>query len=204
MIQNLLDPVIERCTPHAINFRDYMVMFCTGVIERLDAIRDSVENDSAQSVRREFHGYSTVGAATVTIEVPTTEVWELESVVARTLPAAASTLDIREQGGRLRFANDIAASGALTGIFSPLTFRGGAILTVTMAQPGEFHLVFKHNVPVPARNAISGFRNTYTDRMDKVGEVMNDNRHEGVFYPHPPIIGPNSPDAATGVPPLDD
>lgn len=204
MIPNLLDSIVERCQPHVVNTRDYLIMFCTGVIERLDAIRDAVTEDDTFSVRREFHGYSSAGAATQVIEVPATETWELESVVARTVPAAASTLDIREQGGRLRFANDIATSGALTGIFSPLTFNGGTILTATMAQPGEFHIVFKHTKAMPTRNAINGFRNPYTDKMDAVWAADNDNRHAGQFMPHPPIMGPTSRDAQTGTPPQDD
>jgi hypothetical protein len=179
-------------------------MFCTGVIERLDAIRDAVQEDDTFTVRREFHGFSTTGAATQTIEVPANETWELESVVARTIPAAGSTLDIREQGGRLRFANDIATSGALTGIFSPLTFNGGSILTATMAQPGEFHIVFRHTKPLPSRDAIAGFRNPHADRLDAFRQLDNDNRHEGQFMPHPPIMGPASRNAQTGQPPLDD
>jgi hypothetical protein len=204
VIPNLLDSLIERCQPHVINTRDYLIMFCTGVIERLDAIQDAVQEDDTFSVRREFHGFSTTGPATQTIEVPANETWELESVVARTIPAAASTLDIREQGGRLRFANDIATSGALTGIFSPLTFNGGSILTATMAQPGEFHIVFKHTKTLPDRGAIAGFRNPHTDKLDAYAELDRDNRHAGQFMPHPPIMGPHSRDAQTGIPPQDD
>jgi hypothetical protein len=202
MFESIIDPVFERLTPHVTTGREYAVMFCTGVIERLERIADAVEGDNEYTVRREYHGFSASGPAAVTIEVPSTDTWTLESVVARTVPAAGSTLDLREQpGGRLRFANDIATSGALTGIFSPLHFNGGTVLVATMAQPGEFHLTFKMTRQMPKRHSMNGWRNPGTDRLDQRQEIENDARHTATFFPHPPMTGPSSRDAQTGLPP---
>lgn len=204
MFDTVLDPLIERMRPHAVTMRDYTMMFCTAVIERLDRIADAVQDDTTFTVRREFHQSGTGATVVQTVEVPSNENWELESVVARTAPAAAGTLDIVDQGAQVRAAFDIAATGALTGIFEPIHFAGGSILVATMSKPGQFHLVFKHERIMPRAIAINGFRNPHADRLDRYGNIDNDQRHEAAFKAHAPIMGPHSRDASTGHPPMDD
>jgi hypothetical protein len=180
MFETMIDPVMERIRPHAISTRDACMMFATGVIERLDRIADAVSIDEVYEVRRPVQG---TGAAPVTIEVPSTDSWVLESVVARTNPAAAATLDIRDQnGGALRFAQDIPASGGLTANFAPLHFNGGSVLVATLSAPGEFRMVFRLERPRPSRNAHgTGFGNGAPDREDATDEAMRNARHFGGF-----------------------
>lgn len=190
MFEGMIDPIIERCRPHALTLRDQATMFATGVIERLDRIADAVTTDDIYTVRRPV-----VGTATpVTIEVPANDEWILESVIARTTPAAAATLDIRDQGGgALRFAVDIPATGGYTSNFSPLRFMGGSILVATLSQPGEFRLVFAIDRLRSARpNLAAGVRNPTPDRTDAPQEVEDTQRHVGSWHPGVPVFGPSA------------
>jgi hypothetical protein len=196
---SLIDPIIERCRPHAVTMRDFLMMFATGTLERLDRLVDAVEGDATYSIRREYHGSSAAGPASVTIEVPANDVWILESVAARTSPATASNLDIREQGGRLRFAQDTTLRGSLTGVFTPMHLNGGTVLTVTLADPGEFHITFRAVARVPKRHSISGMQNGSPDRRDFRQELETMRRHQPAFVQHEVATqGPTHVEAQTG------
>lgn len=197
MFTQMIDPLIERFRPHALSIRDECRVFAGCIIERLDSIADAVHEDAVYSLRRPVLGNATAGPAVATVEVPANDEWVLESVIARTAPAAAASLDIRDQAstgvGALRFAADIPATGGYTSNIAPLRFMGGSILTVTMSQPGEFRLVFRYDRPRAARRNVStGFRNLTPDRTDDMQEAEDTRRHVGSWHPGIPVFGPTA------------
>lgn len=185
MLESMVDPLVERFRPHAISTRDACVMFATGVIDRLDRIADAVTEDDPYVIRRPVQGNGVAAPVVTVIEVPSNDTWILESVIVRTNPVAAGTLDIRDQtGGALRFALDIPASGGMTSNFAPLHFNGGSVLVASLSAPGEFRLVFRLERPRPARKAHgTGFGGSVVpDRTDFTDETQRLARHTGGYH----------------------
>jgi hypothetical protein len=193
----MVDNLVARFTPHAITLRDECRSWATAVIDRLDRIGDELGSDDIYSLRRPVIGNAAAGPVTVQVEVPANDEWVLETVVARTVPAAAATLDIRDTtGGALRFAADIPATGAYTSNFAPLRFMGGSELNVVMSAPGEFRLIFRYDRKRPKRaNVGTGWRQQEPDRLDAGQEVNNEQRHVGSWHPGIPVFGPSAPSA---------
>jgi hypothetical protein len=198
MFPQMIDPLVERFRPHVLTARDEVRVFAGCVIDRLDTIADALHADDVYSLRRPVIGNSAAGPASAVIEVPSNDEWILESVIARTAPAAAATLDIRDQAstgtGALRFAADIPATGGYTSNFAPLRFMGGSVMTAVMSQPGEFRLIFRYDRPRPRRqNVGTGWRSDTPDRDDERTEVADTRRHVGSWHPGVPIFGPSAP-----------
>lgn len=195
----MIDNIIDRFTPHALTVRDECRAWALAITDRLDRIADAVDSDDIYSLRRPVTGFAASGAATTQIEVPATDEWILESVIARTNPVAAGTLDIRDaNGGALRFAADIPATGGYTGNFAPMRFMGGSELVATMSVPGEFRLVFRYERKRAKRSNVSaGFRNPAPDGIGAGAgqEAENERRHVGSWHPGVPVFGPTAPGA---------
>jgi hypothetical protein len=203
MFENMIDPLIERCRPHALTIRDECRMFAGSVIERLDRIAEVSADDGPAFAR---FGYpanyadnhaNIAGVPTAVLwEVPRGEEWELEVISARGTQA----------GTFLLYRNNIEVMSFSTtpGGRVPLNGNGvrflsgdtvGYEVASGVATTGQVYAQFRVERPrTPRRvNQSAGFRNPAPDRTDGGQEVEDTRRHVGSWHPGVPVMGPSAP-----------
>lgn len=189
----MIDPIIERCRPHAVTLRDQWEMFTTGTIERLDRIADSVADDGHAYTRHYLRFNLTAGVPLLLAEVPAGEEWLLEYATAQSnIPGSPVSFydtmaDLTTLAGGIPVAalNITIANGPATIGGNGYVFPSGSQITaIFFSGTARGMMQCRATRKVTRRANISaGIRNPDPNRTDQADH--NGQRHVGSWVPHP-------------------
>lgn len=199
MFENMIDPLIERCRPHALTIRDECRMFAESVIERLDRIEQAAaDDDNTEYIRRVV--YVSVGIAVTQIaSVPPNEEWELETWSASGVSQIAGTVEIfdsPEKNASYAPLSFITLNNTGIGMVggNGVRVQGGTDIYSQTSDPARLRLQWRCKRREVGRraNLAAGFRNPAPDRTDGLQEVEDTRRHVGSWHPGMPVMGPSA------------
>jgi hypothetical protein len=190
MFENMIDPIIERCRPHAVTLRDQWEMFTTGTIERLDRIAAAVEGDDDAYTRHYLPFNLTSLQPYMIAEVPPGEEWAVEYVIATTAAANGSVTFTPQFDGAINALPVYAVNTPIANQWvqqggSGYIFPAGSQITAWTAGTTARGMIQLRAVRKAAgrTNLAAGVRNPSPDRTDEADH--NGQRHVGSWVPHP-------------------
>lgn len=133
---NVISSWIEQFRPAARGVASASALFARATLERLDAIREAVEDGNTSNTRNRTSHHSFTGPTVRELEVPIGESWGVSLVAA----SAACTVTVRS-GGQLRFVKAYTAADTTSVDTVPIG-GPGAPLTLTITGEAEVALVF--------------------------------------------------------------
>lgn len=204
MFEGMIDPIIERCRPHALTLRDQATMFATGVIERLDRIEGALTND-LDEYNRHMPRFNLAAAVPFMVgEVPPGEEWTLEYWTVSTANAnsilfiydvyTSVTADLFGNIPLGALATGVTPSQPVQESGKGIVFPAGSQITLfSPSSTARGMIQFRTRRKRPRNNNLAaGIRNPTPDRTDGPQEVQDTQRHVGSWHPGVPVFGPSA------------
>lgn len=178
-ISQLLEPLI----PHFVSTKDVAVRSVSAICERLDEIKDAVENpDVTQSVTN--FPLSLAAAGVTTFRVPVGEHWELGAITGRAL-TATSEIVARDVTGVFLFGTSLGTVASING-GSGVRVPSGTEVVITSTTAVEGRIQF--NTFHPNAKTEGRFGGLFEREIDYEyswsQEGMAERHFQGVALPH--------------------